>query len=1567
MPGGQVGSFYFYQFTATGGSGGTGYQWSTLEAPDGLTLDPGGQLSGYPAISTTYVFTVTLQDGASTPVNKIFALTVSPGPQITSPAANIAWTVNRFYSFPTTVSGGMGPYNFSWDDSFSAPPSGYSFTGSTFEGTASTAGTYPFRMTAYSETNSAFKDITFVINPPPLITNNGLPNGQPGVAYNQTLQNTGGTAPFFWTLASGTLPPGLSLSTGGAITGTPNTSGQFSFQVQITDAAGATDTSFFFMQVFSPFVITSNSPLPPATAGGFYSYQFTLAGGIGPYSWFSNNLPSGLSLSNSGLLTGTLNTQTTYNFTVFATDNPREATISKAFALTVNPPITITTPSPLPPTTVGRPTTRTFASTGGTAPITWSLQSLLQLAAGVDGGEGSTPFAAGDLPTGMTLSPSGVLSGTPTVAGVYTFTIRAQDTQFFAATKAFSMTVNATPTFTPSTLPTSLLIGAPFSQTFTGTLGTTPYTWSAIGPLPGGLSLNASTGALTGTTNNSGTFAFQIRLTDAVGATFSRSFTIDVFSTLSVSPSTLPLGVVNTAYNFAFGATGGKPPYTWALKSGSFGAGLALSPSGVLSGNASGPNTYTFTLEVTDAFGSKAQGTFNLTVNALPFFISGPALPAATQGAPYSTQLEVSGGVQPYSFAIIGGTAPAGFAINGQGVLSGTPPDAGQFTFTGQITDAAGGVNTRTFNLTVNGPLVITTATPLPQATVGAAYQQTLQATGGAAPRTWTITGGALPGGLALGPNGTFSGAPNAAGSFSFTARVTDANGATQSKVFTLVTAVGFDVTPKTFTFTGISNGPPTSSQTLSLVSTPPNATVKLTPGAAWLGLSAASVTTPAIVSLTANPQQLAAGTYDTTINVEGPSPYAVNVKFIVTQPAPGQIFSDPSGINISTTKNGPSPTGLITLTALGVNATYSAVAQPDSGSWLSVSPANGSVQTDAPKSVVVTGNPTGLNPGTYKGKILINAPASNQQISVPVNMVISPAEKSLFLSFNGFTLRAVTNGPPPTPREVLVLNAGTGSMDWAAKATLVGDGAKWLSVTPASGKSTPAEPGLFTISIDQKGLTPGEYYGQVDINSPGADGSPQSVTVVLDVRNESPGPEVQPSGVIFTAAPGGPDPASQKVKVVNLTNTALTFVSSSATEIDPNWIDYTPKNGSLPASGSVELTINAKITSLPAGVRRGTITVQFSDGSLRVIDLALVLPSSAAVSTSKNPAAGTCVPTKQVPIFTTLASGFTVSTGWPIPVLLKVVDDCGDPVTEGSVTTSFSTGDPALAMKALKAGEWSTTWTPKKVQADSLTVTGASRNLPGTLQGVVKASGNIKANPNPPVIAASGVLSAASYALDAPIGIGSLVAIFGQRFAEGVLVAPTTPLPTTLGDTQVIIAGQRVPLQFVSGTQINAVVPYDVEFNARQQVIVRRGSAITTPEDVVMSQAQPGVFTTAGNGQGQGVVLDVDNKIVDAANPTSAGKVIIVYATGLGDVSPAVPAGEPAPTNQLSTVVAPVKVTIGGVEAPQVLFAGLAPGFVGLYQLNIVVPQGVAAGDQVPLVITVAGQIGSTVTLAVR
>ncbi|MGA2193678.1 MAG: hypothetical protein ABSH40_00275 [Bryobacteraceae bacterium] len=208
------------------------------------------------------------------------------------------------------------------------------------------------------------------------------------------------------------------------------------------------------------------------------------------------------------------------------------------------------------------------------------------------------------------------------------------------------------------------------------------------------------------------------------------------------------------------------------------------------------------------------------------------------------------------------------------------------------------------------------------------------------------------------------------------------------------------------------------------------------------------------------------------------------------------------------------------------------------------------------------------------------------------------------------------------------------------------------------------------------------------------------------------------------------------------------------------------------------------------------------------------------------------------------------------------------------------------------------------------------------------------------------GIVNAGSWApFTAGIAPGELLTLFnGSNLASATVVA-TSPFPTSLGQVQVSIGGLPAPIYYVTPTQIAAIVPYAVA-GPIAMVQVTNNGVLSNAVPVYVNQTAPGVLTANQNGLGYADALRPDYSIVTAANPAVIGETIAVYLTGLGAVSPPIADGAPGPITTYSEVAAgSVTAAIGGVAAT-VTYAGLAPGYSGLYQLNITIPSGLTAGD---------------------
>jgi hypothetical protein len=226
------------------------------------------------------------------------------------------------------------------------------------------------------------------------------------------------------------------------------------------------------------------------------------------------------------------------------------------------------------------------------------------------------------------------------------------------------------------------------------------------------LSLNSSTGEISGTPTTAETANFTVEVTDSqtpTPDTDQQALSITVYDDLVITTSSLPDGEVGVAYSETLAASGGLPPYSWAVIAGSLPAGLSLNSStGEISGTPTAYGTSNFTVEVTDSQGSPDSDTQALSIYVAPedLVITTTSLPDGTEGVAYSETLAATGGVTPYTWAVISGSLPAGLSLNsGTGEISGTPTSSGTSNFTVEVTDSqtpTPDTDTQALSITIN-------------------------------------------------------------------------------------------------------------------------------------------------------------------------------------------------------------------------------------------------------------------------------------------------------------------------------------------------------------------------------------------------------------------------------------------------------------------------------------------------------------------------------------------------------------------------------------------------------------------------------------------------------------------------------------------------------------------------------------------------------------------------------------------------------------------------------------------------------------------------------------------------
>jgi uncharacterized repeat protein (TIGR01451 family) len=398
-------------------------------------------------------------------------------------------------------------------------------------------------------------------------------------------------------------------------------------------------------------------------------------------------------------------------------------------------------------------------------------------------------------------------------------------------------------------------VGVAYSDQLTETGGTSPFTWSvSSGTLPGGVTPLSSAGVLAGTPTTAGNYPFTVKVTDQNGGIATTPITLVIAAGPALNFAAPSYGEVGSPYSDTLTVSGGTGPYTWSVSSGSLPAGITLgSTTGTLSGTPTAPGTSTFTVQVTDADGQSATKATSLAIISGPA-LSFPAPPSGEIGTAYSDTLTVSGGSGPYTWSVSSGSLPAGITLGSTtGTLSGTPTAPGTSNFTVQVTDTDGHSATEATTLAIiSGPGLSFPAPPSGE--IGTAYSDTLTASGGTGPYTWSVSSGSLPAGITLGSGtGTLSGTPTAAATFHFTVQVTDADGQSATDATSLAvnpsTALSTSVASvsfgKTVTFTAtVTPAAASGSVTFSdLLSTGPQNGQVVTLGTAVLSGGTASLT----------------------------------------------------------------------------------------------------------------------------------------------------------------------------------------------------------------------------------------------------------------------------------------------------------------------------------------------------------------------------------------------------------------------------------------------------------------------------------------------------------------------------------------------------------------------------------------------------------------------------------------------------------------------------------------------------------------------------------------------------
>ena len=524
---------------------------------------------------------------------------------------------------------------------------------------------------------------------------------------------------------------------------------------------------------------TTAEALPDATANTDYSAKIEIQGGAAPYSLTlepGSTLPPGLVFSN-GTLSGTPKAAGSFALAILATDStaPVKNTAAKEFTLRVKPYGLSIDPEPTAiQAQYNEPLSVTFAPEGGAEPFRWSV--------------------AGPLPRGLKLdSKLGELSGKPLVPGISSIAIRLTDSKGFETVRVVPLTVSIAPVQIgpdPEKAPTAN-VNTDFSWSFALKGGVPPYSVKVSdgSTLPKGLAISTSgsTARLVGIPGEAGNYKFSLEASDSFKATTSLpvELTVAPYSLAISEPTPEQLsGKYLEDYSITLNATGGRPPYYWAVV-GKVPPGLSVKAlSGVLSGKPTAAGKFPVTIKVSDVNDIivSRDATIEITTSPLNLAPNPAEAPAGTAGLSYEWKIAFSGGVPPYTLKPAPDTTlPEGLSASvsaSTGKISGKPTAPGTYPLALEATDSLGEKASLQAQVTVR-PYDLAIAPETTQKLVGKFKQAldiSLNAAGGKPPYKWSITG-PLPNGTWLSSStGKLAGTPYTTGDFPITLKVTDAN-----------------------------------------------------------------------------------------------------------------------------------------------------------------------------------------------------------------------------------------------------------------------------------------------------------------------------------------------------------------------------------------------------------------------------------------------------------------------------------------------------------------------------------------------------------------------------------------------------------------------------------------------------------------------------------------------------------------------------------------------------------------------------------------------------------------------
>lgn len=522
-------------------------------------------------------------------------------------------TVGQSYAATLASVGGSAPYRWSiTPDTVMIPGLSIDPATGVISGIPTQVGTASFTINLTARTEDGDRDTTgrasiTVLPPRVQISTITLAPAVLNRSYVQKLSASGVAAGYRWSVDdSSALPPGITLSPDGTIGGTPQREGVYGFTVKAQSAGndGATPAERYLRISVQPGAVdlSASCSLDPATAGVPYSQLLRADGGTGPYTYrLLGQMPLGLVLNPStGAISGTASVSGDFSFGVEVRD-ARANTRSINCSFQVWEPELTISGCPLPVSRVGSSISRSLNASGGEGPYTWSV--------------------IGALPQGITVTPDGVIAGTPRQSGGFLFRVIASDSAGKQTASACGLTVMPTPLSSSYCVLPQATAGEPYTQVLEVGGGEAPLIWRVLGALPEGLGLSAA-GVANGTPANPGEFRFDVIVTDARGFSAVQNCNMSVRAQPMrlETGCPLPAAQLGSSYTQKLTAVGGQAPHKFTVL-GALPQGISASSDGSITGTPAAVGQRGFQVEVRDAVGAVTRQNCSLGVTL-------PALPA---------------------------------------------------------------------------------------------------------------------------------------------------------------------------------------------------------------------------------------------------------------------------------------------------------------------------------------------------------------------------------------------------------------------------------------------------------------------------------------------------------------------------------------------------------------------------------------------------------------------------------------------------------------------------------------------------------------------------------------------------------------------------------------------------------------------------------------------------------------------------------------------------------------------------------------------------------------------------